>query len=169
MNQQLLFKRFNHSQLLFRIKVRLEVSMMKTLLSVSLIAMGFSVLSVVISGCTANRVDLVDTGTLSLKQHNTGKVYIAWSGAYEQGDVFVIRGVLRRRECVGAAIRAHVDVAVLSPNGTILDEARSSDIYVARRITGRSYLSFERFKICLANITDIGSSVRLVSHSGRDY
>ena len=140
--------------------------MKKKVLSLVIVIV-FSLLAFLIPGCAMNRVDLVDAGKLSLEQHNTGKVYIAWSGAYEQDDGFVISGVLRRRDSVGAAIRTHVDVTVLSPDGTILDEARSSDIYVARRITGRSYLSFERFKVCLADIPVAGSSVRLVSHSGR--
>lgn len=131
------------------------------------IATVFSLLTFLIPGCAMNRVDLVDAGMLSLEQHNTGKVYIAWSGAYEQDDGFVITGVLRRRDRVGMAIRTHVDVTVLSQEGTILDEARSLDVYVARRITGRSYLSFERFKVRFPNIPAKNSLVRLVSYSGR--
>ena len=127
----------------------------------------FGILTIIISGCATNRIDLVDTGVISLEQRNMGKVYIAWSGAYEQDDGFVITGVLRRRDHIGMAIRAHVDVTVLSPDGTILDEARSSDFYVSRCIIGRSCLSFERFKVCFPNIPANGSLVRLVSHSGR--
>jgi hypothetical protein len=145
----------------------LEEFMMKKKVLSLLITTVFSLLAFLIPGCAMNRVDLVDAGILSLEQHRTGKVYIAWSGAYEQDDSCVITGVLRRRDPIGTAIRTHVDVTVLSPEGVILDEARSSDVYVARRITGRSYLSFERFKVCLANIPAMGSSVRLVSHSGR--
>jgi len=141
--------------------------MMKKKVLSLVIATVFSLLTFLLPGCAMNRVDLVDTGKLSLEQHRTGKVYIAWSGAYEQDDGFVITGVLRRRDHVGMPIRTHVDVTVLSPDGTILDEARSSDVYVARRITGRSYLSFERFKVCLADTPAMGSSVRLVSPSGR--
>jgi hypothetical protein len=140
--------------------------MKKKVLSL-VIAAVFSLPAILIPGCTMNRIDLVDSGVVSLEQHRTGKVYIAWSGAYEQDDGFVITGVLRRRDRVGMAIRAHVDVTVLSPDGTILDEARSSDVYVARRITGKSYLSFERFKVRFPNIPATGSSVRVVSHSGR--
>lgn len=141
--------------------------MMKKKVVSLVIAAVFGILTIIISGCVTNRINLVDTGMLSLEQHNTGKVYIAWSGAYEQEDDFVITGVLRRRDRVGMAIRTHVDVTVLSPDGTILDEARSSDVYVSRRITGRSYLSFERFKVCFPNIPAKESLVRLVSHSGR--
>ncbi|MHC4244219.1 MAG: hypothetical protein ACYS3N_01925 [Planctomycetota bacterium] len=141
--------------------------MMKKKILSLVITTVFGILTIIVPSCVANRVNLVDSGVLSLEQHRTGKVYIAWSGAYEQDDGFVITGVLRRRDRVGMAIRAHVDVTVLSPDGIILDEARSSDVYVARRITGRSYLSFERFKVRFPNIPAMGSSVRLVSHSGR--
>lgn len=142
-------------------------SVMKTMLSASLIAIGFSMLSVVLSGCNVNRADLVDGDIISLEQQNTGKVYIAWGGAYEQDDRFVVTGVLRRRDSVGMPIKTHVDVTILSPEGMILEEARSSDVYVSRHITGRSYLSFERFKVYFPKIPVKDSSVRLVSHSGR--
>ena len=59
----------------------------------------------VISGCATDRVDLVDAGVLNLEQHTTGKVYIAWSDAYEDGDGFVVTGVLRRRDIVGLPIK----------------------------------------------------------------
>lgn len=140
--------------------------MMRKKLLNTIVMLGLCVLSVVMSGCAANRNNLVDSSVLSLEQRNTGKVYIAWSGAYEQDDSFVIAGVLRRRDSVGMPIRAHVDVTILSPDGTILDETRSSDVYVSRRITGRSYLSFERFKVRLTNIPAKGSSIRLVCNSG---
>ena len=71
--------------------------MMKKKVLSLVIATVFSSLTIVISGCATDRVDLVDTGVLSLEQHTTGKVYIAWSDAYEDGDGFVVTGVLRRR------------------------------------------------------------------------
>ena len=122
---------------------------------------------VVISGCTAGRRDLVKSGILNIEQQEKGKVYIAWSDAYEEEDGFVITGVLRRRDHVGVPIKTHVDITILSPDGTVLDEARSSDIYVSRRITGRSYLSFKRFKVRFPSIPAPGSLVRVVSHSGQ--
>ncbi len=131
-----------------------------------MIATVFSLLTIVISGCAMDRVDLVDSGVLSLENHTTGKIYIAWSDAYEDGDGFVITGVLRRRDHLGGPIRTHVDITVLSPDGTVLNDARSSDIYVSRRITGRSYLSFKRFRVHLAGIPAEGSKVRIVTHSG---
>ncbi len=131
---------------------------------VSLIAVSLVGLTTLVSGCTTNRV--IDTGVINLEQRNTGKVYIAWSSAYEKDDGLVITGILRRRDHVGIPIKTHVDVSVLSPDGTISDEAHSSDVYVSRRITGRSYLSFGRFKVCLPSIPAKESLVRVVSHSG---
>jgi len=122
----------------------------------------------VISGCTTvERSDLVKTGILNIEQERTGKVYIAWSGAYEDGDGFIVTGVLRRRDQVGMPVKTHVDVTMLSPDGTVLNEARSSDVYVSRRITGRGHLSFERFKVRFPNVPPKGSLVRVVSHSGQ--
>lgn len=141
--------------------------MMRKKHSATIIMLGLSLVSVVMSGCVTNRINLADTGMLNLEQRNNGKVYIAWSGAYEQEDGFVVTGVLRRRDRVGMPIRTHVDVTVLSPDGTILDEARSSDVCVSRRITGRSYLSFERFKVYFPKMPVRGSTVRVISHSGR--
>jgi hypothetical protein len=129
------------------------------------IAMVFGILTIVISGCAANRIDLVDSGVLTLEQKAAGKVYIAWSDAYEDGDGFVVTGVLRRRDTVGMPIKAHVDVTILSPDGTIIEESHSSDVYVPRRIIGRGR-SLKRFKVRFSDVPAQGSLIRLVSHSG---
>ena len=58
-----------------------------------------------------------------------------------------------------------VDVTILSADGTVVDQTRSSDVYVPRRITGRSQ-SFKRFKIHFPSIPAKGSKVRAVTHVG---
>lgn len=72
--------------------------MMKKKVLSLVIAMVFGTLTIIISGCATDRVDLVDAGVLGLEQHTTGKVYIAWSDAHKDGDGFVVTGVLRRRD-----------------------------------------------------------------------
>ena len=129
------------------------------------IAMVFGILTIVISGCATDRVDLVDSGVLSLEQHTTGKVYIVWSDAYEDGDGFVVTGVLRRRDTVGLPIKVYVDVTILSPDGKVLDEGRSSDIYVPRHIIDRAQ-SLRRFRVRFPSIPAEGSKVSIVTHSG---
>ena len=139
--------------------------MMKKKLSAIIVTLGFSVLPVVISGCATDRVDLADSGVLSLEQHTTGKVYIAWSDTYEDGDGFVVTGVLRRRDTVGLPIKTHVDITIQSPDGTIIDESRSSDVHVPRRIIGRGQ-SLQRFRVRFHSVPAEGSKVSIVTHSG---
>jgi hypothetical protein len=73
--------------------------------------------------------------------------------------------VLRRRDTVGLPIKAHVDITIQSPDGKVLNEGRSSDVYVPRRIIGRGQ-SLQRFRVSFPQIPPQGSLVRLVSHSG---
>ena len=127
--------------------------------------MVLGLLTIVISGCTTDRVDLVDAGVLSLEQHTTGKVYIAWSDAYEDGDGFVVTGVLRQRNTVGLPIKSHVDITIQSSDGTIIDESRSSDVHVPRRIIGRGQ-SLQRFRVRFPSIPAEGSKASIVVHSG---
>lgn len=131
------------------------------------VAMIFAALTVVISGCGVDRVDLVDNGVLSLEHHAVGKVYIAWSDAYEDGDGFgfVVTGVLRRRDRVGIAIKKHVDITILSPDGTVVDQSHSSDRYIPRDIIGRGQ-SFQRFRVRFSSHPIKGSKVSIVTHSG---
>ena len=135
----------------------------KVLKLVAVMVLGM--LTVVISGCATDRVNLVDAGVLNLEQHTTGKVYIAWSDAYEDGDGFVVSGVLRRRDTVGLPIKAHVDITIQSPDGTIIDESRSLDVNVPRSIIGRGR-SLQRFRVRFPSIPAEGSKLSIVTHSG---
>ena len=138
---------------------------MKRQLLMITVGMGLGMLVVAISGCATNRVDLVANGVLTFEEQTSGKVYIPWSDAYKDGDGFVVTGVLRRHDHVGLAIKTHVDVKVLSPDGTVIDQARSSDVYVPRHITGRTQ-SFKRFKVRFPSIPAKNSKVSVVAHSG---
>ena len=119
-----------------------------------------------LNGCATDRVDLVDSGVLTLEKQAAEKVYIAWSDAYEDGDGFVVTGVLRRRDTVGLPIKAHVDITIQSPDGTIIDESRSSDVHVPRRIIGRGQ-SLQRFRVRFPSIPAEGSKVSIVTRSGQ--
>ncbi|MCK4294855.1 MAG: hypothetical protein KAY65_16775 [Planctomycetes bacterium] len=128
-------------------------------------ALGLVVLAAAIPGCTANRVDLLDSGLLTLQKQATGKVYIAWSDAYKRDDGFLITGVLRRRDHVGQPIKAHVDVTILSPAGQVVNVARSSDIYVPRRVVGK-YHPLKRFTVHFPSLPPAGSMAVVVAHTG---
>ncbi len=128
------------------------------------VAIWLGVLTVVVSSCAANRADLVDRGVLTIEQRVEGKVQIAWSSAYEDGDGFVVAGVLMRHDHVGLPVRAHVDVTVLSPDDKILDESHTPDIYVPPHVTGRVQ-RLKRFEVRFCRAPPQGSFVRPVCHS----
>ncbi len=67
-------------------------------------------------GCATSRVDLVKSSVLTLEKQAAGKVYIAWSDAYEQAGELLISGVLMRHDHVGTPIKAHVDATIVSPD-----------------------------------------------------
>jgi len=126
--------------------------------------MALAILTIIISGCAANRVNLTDAGIVTIQQHTPGKVRIAWSDAYEDEDGFVVTGVLRRHDLVGMPIKTHVNVTVFAPDGNILDEARSRDIYVPRRRIGRGQ-SFTRFRVNFPTIPTEGSKISITTHT----
>ncbi len=138
---------------------------MKKNVSKLLTVMLLGLMALFISSCAADRIDLVDAGVLSLTQQSAGKVHIAWSDAYEDGDGFIVTGVLRRRDTAGLPIKSHVDITIHSPDGTIIDESRSADINVPKNIVGRNQ-SLQRFKVRFPAIPAHGSKVSIVTHTG---
>jgi hypothetical protein len=130
----------------------------RLLTMVALVACG-TVLSSV-SGCMAKSRSLVDAGVLKLEKQNTGKVYIVWSDAYEHKTGFVVSGVLKRHDRVGLPIRTRVNVSILAPNGAIIAERHSADIYVPRRRTGKGQ-SPKRFAVHFSQTPPRGSLIRV--------
>lgn len=131
------------------------------------VAVFVAVTAAMSSGCAMNRADLVKSGVLTIEERAEGKVQIAWSGARQEGDGFVVAGVLTRPDHVGLAIRAHVDVSILSPDRNVLYTSRTPDICVPPHVTGRRQ-SLKRFSVRFPHVPPQGSSVRLVCHSDPD-
>ncbi len=115
------------------------------------------------AGC-GSQASFTETKGIHLEPAREGKVYVAWSEGYEDGDGFVVTGVVRRADTVGQPIEVQVSAAVMSPDGTLLDEASSDNLRVPRRITGRVQ-GLQRFKVRFSSIPPAGSSVHLVARS----
>ena len=113
-----------------------------------------------VSGCMSKCESLVDTGALKLEKQNAGKVYIVWSDAYEQETGFVVSGVVKRRDHVGLPIKTCVNVSILAPDGTIIAERQSAQIYVPRQRTGKGQ-SPKRFAVHFSQTPPRGSLIRV--------
>jgi len=146
-------------------KVPTTKSMVENRLVCCVFGLSAALTCVLVSSCATNREDLVRSGHITLQKHRTGKVYIAWCDLYRDEDGLIVKGVLRRRDHIGFPVRAHVNVRVMSPDGSTIQEACSKDIYVPRRVTGRSQ-SLKRFNVRLPEIPPCGSLIRLVASSG---
>ena len=113
-------------------------------------------------GCGASRVSLAETAEIHLEQARVGKVYVAWSDAYQDEEGFVVTGVVRRHDAVGGPIKVKVHATVVSPDGEAIDEAHSDEIRVPRRMATRTQ-GFQRFRVYLSSVPVDGSSIRLVA------
>ncbi len=138
--------------------------MMKKKVLSLVIAMVFGILTIVTSGCAANRIDLVDKGIVSVETAPSKKVKILWTRVYQDGEDFVVYGVLQRRSHTSYPIRTHVDVTILAGDGTIRHEARTPDIYVSRRRPGKG-INWTRFRMRLPGTLAEGSRVNMAVHS----
>ena len=67
--------------------------------------------------------------------------------------------IIRRRDHIGLPIKKHVDVTILSPEGIILNEARSRDYYIPRDIIGR-FEELQRFTVSFPNVPPQGCGTR---------
>ncbi len=138
---------------------------MKKRLSATIVALWFSVLPVVISGCGGNLVSLQDKNFVQVETMPSERVKILWTDVYQDGEDILVYGVVQRLSHTSYPIKTHVDITILSPDGTVLQEARTPDIYVPRRIPGKG-INWERFQVRLPDIPPQGSRVNMVVHSG---
>lgn len=129
------------------------------------VGLGLGILTSFISGCATSRIDLVDEGVVSVENTPSRKARILWTNVYQDGDDLVVYGVVQRRNLSSYPIKIHVDISVSSPDGKVLHKARTSDVYVPRRIPGRGR-NFKRFRIRFPDIPPKGSLVRAICHSG---
>jgi len=137
---------------------------MEKKLLVVVIGMCLGMLVTSIPGCATNRVDLVDQGIVSVETTPSKSVNILWTNVSRDGKETVVYGVVQRRSHTSYPIKTHVDVTVLSPDGATLQEVRTPDIYVPRRVPGKG-IDSKRFEVRFPDIPQ-GSKVSLVAHSG---
>ena len=130
--------------------------------SVAACGLGLLLLLAGLSGCGGGQASLVDSGRIHLESDAPGKVYVAWSDAQEEEGGFLVTGVLRRKDTVGPPIKATVEVEIVSPCGSILDQAQSDDLYVPHRKVNRVQ-GFERFSVRFPKTPPDGSCVRIVA------
>jgi len=127
-------------------------------------AVALSAVPTVMSGCSSNRISLVDQGVVSIEAEPSKNVRILWTDVYQDGEDIMIYGVVRRRSHTSYPLKTHVDIKVFNTDGKVLQEARTPDIYVPRRVPGKG-INWKCFKLRLPDIPE-NSRVQAVAHSG---
>jgi hypothetical protein len=136
----------------------------KFLLTVVVTQLGMLVFN--ISGCATNRISLVDTNQVSVVRHDSEKIEILWTDVYQKDGQVWAYGVLKQRGYrLSMPIKTHVDVQVLSEDGSVHYETISDDIYVPRNRVGKGP-DWKRFRVQLPTEILGGSRISMTVHVG---
>ena len=126
------------------------------------IAAALSILAIVISGCSS-RNSLVEQGIASVETKPSKNVEILWTDVYKDGEDIIVYGVVRRRSHTSYPLKTHVDAAILTPDGKVLREAHTPDIYVPRFVPDKG-INFKRFEVRFPDVPG-NFSVQAAAHS----
>jgi hypothetical protein len=87
-----------------------------------LFATGLRLATILISGCATTNVDQASNASVLFERMPSEDVVVSEVRAVEDADGLVIHGKVRRtaRNCCDSA-RGHVDIAVVGPDGAIVD------------------------------------------------
>jgi hypothetical protein len=114
----------------------------------------------VASACAANRINLVERGTVTLERVNARNISVSRAYAFQDGDQLEISGNVKRLSS-SISNGGHVDIAIVSPEGETLEQV--STCYIPRIIRRRgSREAF--FSLRLPIIPPEGSMVRVAYH-----
>ncbi|MEK6777934.1 MAG: hypothetical protein AABY87_13820 [bacterium] len=115
---------------------------------------------ILFSGCTANRINLVEQGAVSLVMVQSKMITISKAYVYQDVDVLEVSGNVKRRDS-SIGNWGHVDISVINPGNEIVDQV-STRYYpgIIRRRGARE--SF--FTARLTAIPPKGSIVRVAYH-----
>jgi len=124
------------------------------------------VLISVVSGCVVDRISLVDTNQVTVVKQESEKIKILWTDVYQKDGHTWVYGALKQKGYrPSMPIKTHVDVQVLSEDGSILYEAFSEDIYVPRNQVGKGP-DWKRFRVKLSENLPADSRVNIQVHTG---
>ena len=124
------------------------------------------VATLILAGCSANRVSLTDQGFVSVEKQDSEKVKILWTDVYEQDGHTWVYGVLKQHGISTGSIKTHVDIQVLNPDGSIQYETITDELFVPRNRVGKGP-DWKRFGVQLPDELPKNYQIRMAVHTGR--
>jgi len=137
-----------------------RILMKKTISLISLLMAG----SLVWSGCATQQLNLVEKGDVSIELVRSKEIHIPRATVVQDGDELVISGKVKRRHS-SLVHGGHIDIAIIGPEGEILDQVSTPHI---PRIIPRKSTQTASFTVNLPTHLDYGSTVRVAYHSPKE-
>lgn len=130
----------------------------------SVVGIVLTMSAILVLGCATNRISHTNRLPIPFELVSSKDAYISKAYAYEDGSELVVSGKVKRsaQNCCDPA-RGHVDIAVLGPEGNILDV--TSTLYSPRnipKVRSRTSHFLARFPYTLPE----GSTIRIIHHRG---
>ncbi|MDI6451798.1 hypothetical protein [Anaerobaca lacustris] len=101
--------------------------------------------AMVLLGCATDRTDLSCKGLVSVETRPSERVDILSACVWQTEDEVLVYGTLRRRVYSTRPLAVHVHAVVQSPDGAVLEETCTPDVYVSQRRQGR-HTRWSRFR-----------------------
>lgn len=132
----------------------------------SLWAMVLLTAALAASGCATVRVGEKHEAAVLFDRVPSADVVVSEAHARRDGDALVVYGKVKRTatNCCNA-VRGHLDMVVIAPDGSVLDAV--SFVHSPRNIP-KSRTRSSRFMARLPNAVPAGATLRLAYHSNRD-
>lgn len=130
-----------------------------------LLTLAWGIQLLALSGCAGLGENVSKKGLVAVERVSSQKVAILWADVYKIDENLGVRGVVHRCEYSSQPLLVHVDAAVLSADGEILEEAMGQDVWVPRRSVGKGF-HYGNFEIDLPIAPPEGGTVKLVCHAG---
>lgn len=114
------------------------------------------------SAFASTRINLIKNDALEIERLPSRGYRILRVFAHNDNNELVVTGRVKRRHQTYFG-RGHVDIAIVSPGGEILNQVSTS--YTPRYLRRKSSRG-SRFEVRLPDIPQVGSTVRIVHHRG---
>jgi hypothetical protein len=119
----------------------------------------------VLAGCTSNKVSCLHDHKIITAKTDTESVRIPYVDVKHEGNSLIVSGVLKRNNMPSHHnVTSHVDVFVVDGQGSLLAQARTSEIYVPQKRIGKG-TEFARFRVVLPMEVQQNITVRAEPHN----
>ncbi len=129
-------------------------------ITIKILIMFSTVIGMASATSAVNRIDLVENSSVKIERLTSKGYRIMRVFAYNESDTLVVSGRVKRWHSTPIA-GGHVDVAVVSPSGNVVD--RVSTYYIPQH-TRRSPWKGSYFKVEFSDLPPEGSTIRVIHH-----